>query len=88
MAGAYRCPVCGIDFPSGTPGAPERTDSGAADARVRPAAPPPPPTSGDPRGDDDTLEGVNDPAGDGEHEQHPECGGYCDGIPPQSAQKY
>ena len=23
MAGAYRCPVCGIDFPAGTPGAPK-----------------------------------------------------------------
>ncbi|GAB5375395.1 MAG: hypothetical protein AcusKO_18570 [Acuticoccus sp.] len=51
MAGAYRCPVCGIDFPSGTPGAPERTDSGAADARVRPAAPPPTPDS-----DNDSLD--------------------------------
>ncbi|WMS41241.1 hypothetical protein RDV64_14255 [Acuticoccus sp. MNP-M23] len=23
MAGAYRCPVCGVDFPAGTPGAPK-----------------------------------------------------------------
>lgn len=23
MSGAYRCPVCGIDFPSGTPGTPD-----------------------------------------------------------------
>ena len=29
MAGAYRCPVCGIDFPSGTPGAPDRSASAA-----------------------------------------------------------
>lgn len=44
MAGAYRCPVCGVDFPSGTPGAPDRTDGGGATAepRARPAPPPPP----------------------------------------------
>ena len=38
MAGAYRCPVCGIDFPSGTPGAPDVTD--AFDDRARYAEPP------------------------------------------------
>ncbi|MEM9222458.1 MAG: hypothetical protein AAGB11_08650 [Pseudomonadota bacterium] len=31
MAGAYRCPVCGIDFPSGTPGAPKSVDGEGAD---------------------------------------------------------
>lgn len=30
MAGAYRCPVCGIDFPTGTPGAPNAPVSPAA----------------------------------------------------------
>jgi len=29
MAGAYRCPVCGVDFPAGTPGAPRATTSSA-----------------------------------------------------------
>ena len=39
MAGAYRCPVCGIDFPSGTPGAPDMAGSsaGARDAGPRAA---------------------------------------------------
>lgn len=35
MAGAYRCPVCGIDFPSGTPGAPDRSGSTAGVAPGR-----------------------------------------------------
>ncbi|MBJ3777409.1 hypothetical protein [Acuticoccus mangrovi] len=30
VAGAYRCPVCGIDFPTGTPGAPQTPNSPAA----------------------------------------------------------
>ncbi|WP_108663320.1 hypothetical protein [Acuticoccus kandeliae] len=30
VAGAYRCPVCGIDFPTGTPGTPNAPDSPAA----------------------------------------------------------
>ncbi|MEO1105545.1 MAG: hypothetical protein AAFW98_17720, partial [Pseudomonadota bacterium] len=29
MASAYRCPVCGIDFPTGTPGAPKAPHSPA-----------------------------------------------------------
>ncbi|WP_420391794.1 hypothetical protein [Acuticoccus sp.] len=29
VSGAYRCPVCGIDFPTGTPGAPFAPDSPA-----------------------------------------------------------
>ncbi|MEM8854444.1 MAG: hypothetical protein AAGD34_12150 [Pseudomonadota bacterium] len=29
MASAYRCPVCGIDFPTGTPGAPKAPQSPA-----------------------------------------------------------
>lgn len=33
MSGAYRCPVCGIDFPSGTPGAPDVTEPGDDKAR-------------------------------------------------------
>lgn len=35
VTGAYRCPVCGIDFPAGTPGAPKAAHS---PAEVRPAS--------------------------------------------------
>ena len=39
MAGAYRCPVCGIDFPTGTPGTPEAPMSPAAVEPDRGSAP-------------------------------------------------
>ncbi|UOM35174.1 hypothetical protein [Acuticoccus sp. I52.16.1] len=44
MSGAYRCPVCGIDFPTGTPNTPTTPDSPAAvdpgrRTRPRPVAP-------------------------------------------------
>ncbi len=41
VSGAYRCPVCGIDFPTGTPNAPTTPDSPAAvdpTSRSKPAA--------------------------------------------------
>ncbi len=40
MAGAYRCPVCGIDFPSGTPGTPDlRTVAPEPEPEAEPRAP-------------------------------------------------
>lgn len=42
VSGAYRCPVCGIDFPTGTPNTPTTPDSPAAvdpTKRTRPRAP-------------------------------------------------
>lgn len=35
VAGAYRCPVCGIDFPTGTPGTPHASGSAAEVERGR-----------------------------------------------------
>ncbi|MEM7693280.1 MAG: hypothetical protein AAF318_02430 [Pseudomonadota bacterium] len=43
VAGAYRCPVCGIDFPAGTPGAPKVPDE------------PPPAAASGPPADDGTV---------------------------------
>lgn len=45
VAGAYRCPNCGIDFPTGTPGAPRAAQSPADTDPGRSKADAPPPTA-------------------------------------------
>ncbi|MEM8552289.1 MAG: hypothetical protein AAGF45_07885 [Pseudomonadota bacterium] len=60
MARAYRCPVCGIDFPAGTPGAPRAADSPAEISEPHSEAEAVPPVDGlaaldEDSGPDETL---------------------------------
>lgn len=64
VSGAYRCPVCGIDFPTGTPGAPTTSGSPAAvdptrhEDRPPPNAQPSGPTERDPNDIAARIEGA------------------------------
>lgn len=67
VAGAYRCPVCGIDFPAGTPGTPkaayseaELPEAGASSRAAIGAASEDAPEA--PRGDDERPSGDRVPA--------------------------